>query len=109
MHRPGDVTASSMPRLGPYDTYDVRVLEQHALVTLMSWSRGFLLADVNSFNEWHEGSQFEPAKDYAHLTADKRRIGYHNPPDGMARLRHLRSLIDGLKGIDPSVARAANQ
>lgn len=58
-------------------------------------SRGFFLAYVNSFNEWHEGSQFEPAKDFADLTPDERRIGYHNPPDGMARLRHLRALVDG--------------
>jgi hypothetical protein len=59
-------------------------------------SRGFFLAYVNSFNEWHEGSQFEPARDERDLTPDERRIGYHNPPDGVARLRHLRSLIDGL-------------
>ncbi len=25
-------------------------------------ARGFFLAYVNSFNEWHEGSQFEPAQ-----------------------------------------------
>ncbi len=59
-------------------------------------ARGFFLAYVNSFNEWHEGHQFEPAKDAADLTADERRIGYHNPPDGMARLRHLRTLLDRL-------------
>ena len=58
--------------------------------------RRFFLSYVNSFNEWHEGSQFEPAKDFADLTADERRIGYHNPPDGMARLRHLGTLIDRL-------------
>ena len=46
---PIDVTASSMPRLGPYDTYDVRVLEQHArwmaeagvgAINLSWWGRG---------------------------------------------------------------------
>jgi hypothetical protein len=58
--------------------------------------RRFFLSYVNSFNEWHEGTQFEPAKDFADLTADERRIGYHNPPDGMARLRHLGTLIDRL-------------
>ena len=58
--------------------------------------RGFFLAYVNSFNEWHEGHQFEPAKDAGDLTADERRVGYHNPPDGMARLRQLRSLLDGI-------------
>ena len=59
-------------------------------------SRGFFLSYVNSFNEWHEGSQFEPAKDFAELTPDERRIGYHNPPDGQARLRRLQSLVAGL-------------
>ena len=58
--------------------------------------RGFFLSYVNSFNEWHEGSQFEPARDDTDLTPDERRVGYHNPPDGMARLRHLRTLVDGL-------------
>jgi hypothetical protein len=58
-------------------------------------ARGFFLTYVNSFNEWHEGSQFEPAKDFAALSAEERRIGYHNPPDGMARLRRLRSVLDG--------------
>ena len=62
--------------------------------------RGFFLAYVNSFNEWHEGSQFEPAKDFNRLTPGERRIGYHNPPDGLARLRRLRSLIDGLAAPD---------
>lgn len=56
-------------------------------------SRGFFLAYVNSFNEWHEGHQFEPAKDAAELTAEERRIGYHNPPDGRARLARLRTLL----------------
>ena len=46
---PLDVTASSMPRLGPYDTYDLRVLEQHArwiaeagvgAINLSWWGRG---------------------------------------------------------------------
>lgn len=56
-------------------------------------SRRFFLAYVNSFNEWHEGHQFEPARDAADLTPEERRLGYHNPPDGQARLRHLRTLL----------------
>ena len=60
--------------------------------------RRFFLAYINSFNEWHEGSQFEPAKDFNDLTPEERRIGYHNPPDGFARLRRLQSLIAGLVG-----------
>lgn len=56
---------------------------------LANASRPFFLAYVNSFNEWHEGHQFEPARDAALLTAEERRLGYHNPPDGTARLRRL--------------------
>ena len=46
---PIDVVASSMPRLGPYDTYDLRILEQHArwmaeagvgAINLSWWGRG---------------------------------------------------------------------
>lgn len=55
--------------------------------------RGFFLTYINSFNEWHEGHQFEPARDAADLTPDERRIGYHNPPDGSARLTHLAALM----------------
>ena len=51
---------------------------------------------INSFNEWHEGSQFEPARDYADLTPEERRYGYHNPPDGMARLRDVGAGIGDL-------------
>ena len=75
-------------------------LQQH--VGSANASRGFFLAYVNSFNEWHEGSQFEPARDFADLTPAERRIGYHNPPDGHARLRRLRSLIDSLAGAAPA-------
>lgn len=68
-------------------------------------TRGFFLAYVNSFNEWHEGHQFEPARDAADLTAEQRRIGYHNPPDGMARLRQLQALLGPVTRPAPTLAR----
>lgn len=68
--------------------------------TLSNALDGFFLVYVNSFNEWHEGHEFEPAKDAADLTPEERRIGYHNPPDGAARLSLLASLVGGL--LDPA-------
>ncbi|MEW5982740.1 MAG: hypothetical protein AB1806_10265 [Acidobacteriota bacterium] len=61
--------------------------------------QGTFLVYVNSFNEWHEGTQFEPMKDHADLSPDERRQGYHNPVDGSYRLdtlrEHLASLLHG--------------
>ena len=55
--------------------------------------KGFFLAHITSFNEWHEGHQYEPMKDSSSLTAAERAIGYHNPEDGAYRLRHLADLL----------------
>jgi hypothetical protein len=54
---------------------------------------GFLLVYINSFNEWHEGHQFEPMKDAADLTTEERRYEYRNPRDGDYRLRYLQGLL----------------
>jgi hypothetical protein len=51
---------------------------------------GFFLAYVCTFNEWHEGTSFEPMQDAADLTAAQRDLGYHNPEQGDARLVLLR-------------------
>ena len=58
--------------------------------------RGFFLVHVCSFNEWHEGHQFEPMMDDLMLSADQRASGYHNPREGSYRLRYLTELIGRL-------------
>jgi len=60
---------------------------------LTNVKRGFFLAYINSFNEWHEGTAFEPAADLADLTPAQRAIGYHNPDEGQWRLELLGDLM----------------
>jgi hypothetical protein len=55
--------------------------------------RGFFLVYLNSFNEWLEGHQFEPMKDYADLTPAERALGYHNAEDGDYRRKELAALL----------------
>ena len=55
--------------------------------------KGFFLVHITSFNEWHEGHQYEPMKDSSSLTVAERAVGYHNPEDGAYRLRHLADLL----------------
>lgn len=63
-------------------------------VILGNTARGFFLVYINSFNEWHEGTQFEPMKPYRQLSRAERTIGYHNPlDDGFARLDRLAALF----------------
>ncbi len=50
------------------------------------------LVYINSFNEWHEGTAFEPMKPYRELTAADRGL-YHNPLDGNYRLDTLTELL----------------
>ena len=58
--------------------------------------QGFFLVHITSFNEWHEGHQFEPMKDDTALTDAERAVGYHNPADGAYRLRKLTDLLGRL-------------
>jgi hypothetical protein len=60
---------------------------------LANVQRGFFLVYLNSFNEWHEGHQFEPMKDRKAMTAAEQAVGYHNPDDGQYRLNTLGKLI----------------
>ncbi len=65
--------------------------------TLASYGAGMFLVYINSFNEWHEGSAFEPMKDYRALTAAERAT-YHNPLDGDYRLAALTRLLRPVLG-----------
>jgi hypothetical protein len=58
--------------------------------------RGFFLTYINSFNEWHEGTAFEPAANLADLTPAQRAIGYHNPDEGRWRLDLLADVLPQL-------------
>ncbi len=64
--------------------------------TFPNSDQGFFLTYVNSFNEWHEGHQFEPMRNSADLTPAERHFGYHNPADGEYRLQHLRARLSPL-------------
>jgi len=55
--------------------------------------QGFFLVYITSFNEWHEGSQFEPMKPRPALTPTERAMGYHNPTNGFYRLDRLTDLL----------------
>ena len=66
---------------------------------LANAKRGFFLVYLNSFNEWHEGHQFEPMKDRAELTPEELAVGYHNPDDGAYRLHVMRKLLAEVLGL----------
>ena len=61
---------------------------------LTNLDRGFFLTYINSFNEWHEGDEFEPMKDRADLSTEELAVGYHNPENGSYRLETLSALIE---------------
>lgn len=67
--------------------------------------RGFFLAYLNSFNEWHEGHAFEPMKDAAELSPAERAVRYGNPARGDARLQRLRELLSVACASAPSVGQ----
>lgn len=55
--------------------------------------RGFFLSYITTFNEWHEGTSFEPAKPRAALLPEERPFNYHNPENGAWRLELLKQLL----------------
>ena len=63
---------------------------------LTNGRRGFLAVYINSFNEWHEGTQFEPMRPRGGLTREELAIGYHNHDNGTTRLEQLRELLAGV-------------
>ena len=70
------------------------MLQTHAW--LGNVDAGFFLVYLTSFNEWHEGHQFEPMKDLAMLTSEEQALGYHNAEDGQGRLTAITDLISRL-------------
>ncbi len=76
-------------------------LEWSLLLQIHPWlgnaKHGFFLIYITSFNEWHEGHQFEPMKSYAVLTPEELVHNYHNPNDGFYRLDQLTDLLRRLQ------------
>jgi hypothetical protein len=63
--------------------------------TLSNADRGFLLVYVNSWNEWHEGTMFEPMQDHDRLDPVQKTLGYHSAAAGGYRLSALAAEIRG--------------
>jgi len=76
---------------------------------LANRQRGFFLVYFTSFNEWHEGTAFEPMQDAAALTPAQRLFGYHNPARGDYRLDTLAPLVHDtvIPPVDLAAARPA--
>jgi hypothetical protein len=60
---------------------------------LFNRQRGFFLVYLNSFNEWHEGHQFEPMTSDGAIPAAQASRHYHNATDGAYRLKTLSTLL----------------
>jgi hypothetical protein len=74
---------------------------------LGAWGLANRFPYLTSFNEWHEGHQFEPMKARVDLTAEERAVGYHNPERGSDRLAALTALPDRV--IKPDSPGAASR
>ena len=91
--RAADRTAAELPsRRRITDSFNTTVNLQIS-PSLSNARHGFFLAYINSFNEWHEGHQFEPARNRGDLTDAERALGLHNGDIGSYRLETLRDLI----------------
>jgi len=64
--------------------------------TLRNANSGFFIMYIATFNEWHEGTAFEPMKDHGALLPQEVTFGYHNPADGRYRLDYLRPRLEQL-------------
>lgn len=60
---------------------------------LRNASTGFFIVYIGTFNEWHEGTAFEPMKSRAALLPQELPFGYHNPADGRYRLDYLKARL----------------
>jgi len=62
--------------------------------TLLNASTGFFIVYIATFNEWHEGTSFEPMKDRAALLPQQVPFGYHNPAHGRYRFDYLKRRLE---------------
>jgi hypothetical protein len=69
-------------------------LEIQTNPALRNASTGFFIVYIGTFNEWHEGTSFEPMKDRAALLPQELPFGYHNPADGRYRLDYLKLRLE---------------
>jgi len=94
--RPSDRTAAETAvKQRITESFNTTVALQSS-AAMTNAKRGFFLVYINSFNEWHEGHQFEPMKDRTALTPAERAIGYHNADNGRYRFDTLKGLIQDL-------------
>ncbi len=89
--------AAEASRTRVIDSFN-RTVDLQTTPGLSNVKKGFFLAYINSFNEWHEGHAFEPMRNWSDLTAAERALAYHNPDDGAYRLKTLKALIQGVIG-----------
>jgi hypothetical protein len=64
--------------------------------TLRNANTGFFIMYIATFNEWHEGTAFEPMKDHGALLPQESPFGYHNPAHGEYRLDYLKPRLEKL-------------
>jgi hypothetical protein len=84
------VMTASMSRI--QESFEA-TLEAQCAAELSNVKKGVFLTYVNSFNEWHEGTEFEPMKNAKDLLPEERSFGYHNVDNGTYRLDRLEDLI----------------
>ena len=73
---------------------------------LSNMHTGTFVVYINSFNEWHEGTAFEPMKPFQELSPAERDV-YHNPLDGRYRLQTLTELLKPVLSEVPSAPGAS--
>jgi hypothetical protein len=94
------VAAEAASRGRIVDSFQTTV-ELQTRPSLANAKKGFFLAYINSFNEWHEGHQFEPARSRSELTPAQLALRLHNPEQGDYRLQTLRALVERVMEDQP--------
>lgn len=65
---------------------------------LFDTKAGFFLTYINTFNEWFEGTSFEPMKDRDALLPQELPFGYHNQTNGRYRMDYLKPRLAQILG-----------